>query len=302
MDISFSGVTFKNNGVLASGILGVKASSMARVASYGAGGVTTKSISKNIRAGHNTPVVQIFEQGIINAVGLSSLGIEKSNDELKYLRSITTAIIIASVFGGTAEEFRETVEELDNNSVDIIELNISCPNVANEFGTPFCCDPKTASDVVKKVRDVTKKVLLVKLSPNYPNIGSIARACEDVGADGITAINSVGPGMLVDINTFRPKLTNKSGGLSGPAILPIAIRSVYDIYKSVTIPIIGIGGITKVEDAIQMIAVGATLYGVGSGIFFNGIDIFKKINDGIDIFLKDKDMKYKDLVGIVHNI
>ncbi len=300
MEIPFSGITFKNNGILASGILGVTASGMTKVAESGAGGVTTKSISKNARKGHNTPVVQVFEHGLINAVGLSSLGIEKSNEELKSLRYKTKSVIIASVFGGTEEEFRETVEELDNDSIDMIELNISCPNVASEFGTPFASDPNMASSVVKRVRGSTKRPLLVKLSPNYPNIGGIARACEDAGADGITAINTVGPGMLVDINTFKPKLTNRTGGVSGPAILPIAIRVVYDIYKSVKIPIIGMGGVTTIEDAIQMISVGATLYGVGSGIFFNGVDIFKKINDGIELFLKEKKMGYGELIGIAH--
>ena len=237
--INFGKLTFKKNGVLASGILGVTGWSMVKVAQSGAGGITCKSISKDIRKGHNNPVIQLYKNGIINAVGLSSTGVQNTNKELKIVRDNSDAVIIASVFGGTKEEFGETIELLDKESLDAVELNISCPNVHDEFGTPFSATPRSASEVVSYVRKLTNLPLIVKLSPNFPDIGKIAKACEDCGANGITAINTVGPGMLIDINTFRPKLTNKTGGVSGPAILPIAIRAIYDIYKSVKIPIIG---------------------------------------------------------------
>ncbi|HBD94787.1 MAG: hypothetical protein A2015_09305 [Spirochaetes bacterium GWF1_31_7] len=298
--IKFAGVNFNRNGVLASGILGVTGSSMIKTAQGGAGGITCKSISKNFRKGHPTPVLQVFKHGVINAVGLSSTGVDNSNNELRNVKNNSDAVVIASVFGGTEIEFKETIEELDSSVYDIIELNISCPNVADEFGHAFANSPHSASNVMRIARSATNKPIIVKLSPNYPNIGLIAKACEDAGADGITAINTVGPGMLIDINTFQPKLTNKVGGVSGPAILPIAIRAVYDIYKAVTIPIIGMGGITEVEDAIQMIAVGAQLYGVGTGILYHGIDIFNTINTGIDEYLREKNLQYDDLVGIVH--
>lgn len=302
MEIKFGNVNFPRNGVLASGILGVTGCSMANVADNGAGGITCKSISKKERSGHPTPVVQVYEHGLLNAVGLSSTGIENSNRELKYLRENSDAVIIASVFGATPEEFKETAVMLDEQNIDIIELNISCPNVADEFGLAFSASPETASSVVKAVRSAVKKPLLVKLSPNFPNIGRIAKSCEDAGADGITAINTVGPGMLIDIHTYQPKLSNKCGGVSGPAILPIAIRCIYDIYKSVSIPILGMGGITTAEDAIQIIAAGARIYGVGTGIIIEGKDIFKKINDGIDAYLSDKKMSYDDLVGAAHKL
>ncbi|OHD22964.1 MAG: hypothetical protein A2Y34_01025 [Spirochaetes bacterium GWC1_27_15] len=298
--IKFGKIEFPQNGVLASGIIGVTGWSMAKVAKSGAGGITCKSISKNIRKGHPNPIIQVFEQGIINAVGLSSTGAENSNKELKILRQNSNSIIIASVFGGTKEEFGETVLLLDKNVVDIVELNISCPNVHSEFGLPFSSSRETSAEVVNYVRKLTNLPLLVKLSPNFPNIGLIAKACEDVGADGITAINTVGPGMLIDINTFQPKLSNKTGGVSGPAILPIAIRCIYEIYKNVKIPIIGMGGITKTEDALQIIMAGATLYGVGTGILYEGTEIFSKINTGIDQYLIDKKIDYKDLIGISH--
>ncbi|MCK4797942.1 MAG: dihydroorotate dehydrogenase [Spirochaetes bacterium] len=298
--ISFGKIKFPRNGVLGSGILGVTGWSMVKVAQSGAGGVTSKSISKNIRKGHAPPVIQVYKAGIINAVGLSSTGIDNSNKELRIAKENSDAIIIASVFGASPKEFKETIELLDNKSIDAIEINISCPNVEDEFGLPFASSAQSAANIVKILRKSTSLPLIVKLSPNFQNIGEIAKAVECQGADAITAINTVGPGMLIDINTFKPKLTNSSGGLSGPAILPIAIRCVYDIYKNVKIPIIGMGGITSVEDALQMIIAGATLYGVGSGILYEGIDIFKKINNGIEQYLNEKKMQYKDLIGLTH--
>lgn len=298
--IKFGNISFKRNGVLASGILGTTGWSMVKVAKAGAGGVTCKSISKSHRKGHPTPVVQVFEQGAINAVGLSSSGVTNSNRELKVVKDNCDAMVIASVFGGTKEEFAETVELLDTVNVDAIELNISCPNVADEFGLPFSSNPQTAAEVIKEVRTITSLPLIAKLSPNFPNIGLIAKACEDAGADGITAINTVGPGMLIDINSFKPKLSNLRGGVSGPAILPVAIRCVYDIYRSVKIPIIGMGGVTTVEDAIQIIAAGATLYGAGTGIMYEGPELFDKINSGIESYLAEKKMDYSELIGIAH--
>lgn len=298
--LEFAGIPFKRNGVLASGILGVTGTSMAQVARGGAGGITCKSISKNKRKGHPTPVVQVYKHGLINAVGLSSTGVVHSNAELHTLRTQSDAVIIASVFGGTAKEFRETVEELDSDVVDLIELNISCPNVADEFGLSFASSPATAAAVVSEVRNATNKKIIVKLSPNFPNLGLIARACQESGADGITAINTVGPGMLIDLHTYQPKLSNKVGGVSGPAILPIALRCVYEIYKNVSIPIIGMGGISSTEDALQMIAAGARLYGIGTGILYHGVTLFDTINKGIESYLAEKKLTYDEFVGIAH--
>lgn len=300
--INFGKLKFQRNGVLASGILGVTGWSMVKVASSGAGGITTKSISKNIRTGHKTPVMQAFNAGMINAVGLSSTGVENSNKEIKILRNNSDAVIIASIFGSSGFEFKETVEMLDPELIDAVELNFSCPNVEDEFGCPFASSAKVSSEITKLVRSGTKHPLLVKLSPNYQEIGKIAKACEDAGADGITAVNTFGPGMLIDINTFLPKLANKTGGVSGPAILPIALRCVFDVYKNVKIPIIGTGGVTTVEDALQMIIAGATVYGVGTGILYEGLKIFNKINYGIEKYLKEKNIKYDDLIGMVHKI
>ncbi len=298
--ILFGSIKFPRNGVLASGILGVTGWSMIKVARSGAGGITTKSILKNIRKGHPTPVVQLYKAGIINAVGLPSLSVEESNNEIKILKENSDAVIIASIAGGTPMEFKEAVESLDKSNIDAIEVNISCPNVEDEFGLPFASNPQSAANITKIVREVTNIPVIVKLSPNYTGLADIAKAVEDAGADGITAINTAGPGILFDINTYNPIISNIRGGISGPAILPIAVRCVYEIYKSVKIPIIGTGGITSFEDALQMIIAGATVYGVGSGVIYEGLEIFKKINKGINEYLDKKKMNYNDLIGIAH--
>lgn len=298
--ITFGRLQFKRNGVLASGILGVTGHSMVKAAKCGAGGVTSKSISKNVRKGHPTPVVQAFEAGLINAVGLSSTGVENSNKELEIVKQNSDAVVIASVFGSTAREFAETIEALDDANIDAYEINISCPNVEDEFGLPFASSPASTADIVKIARKATDKPLLVKLSPNFQHIGEIALAAETEGADGITAINTVGPGMLIDINTYKPKITNKRGGVSGPAILPVAIRCIYDIAAKVSIPIIGMGGIRSTEGALQMIIAGATVYGVGTGIMYEGVEVFDKVNKGIDAYLAEKKLAYEELIGIAH--
>lgn len=302
MSIKFGNTVFSKNGVLASGILGVTGYSMLKVAQSGAGGITCKSISKIERKGHPTPVVQVFQSGVINAVGLSSTGVERTMNELKTLKNNSDAVVIASIFAGTVDEFGETASLVDDKICDMIEVNISCPNVADEFGLPFASDPKLSGEITRVVKNNTKLPVIIKLSPNYPNICDVARSCENNGADGITAINTLGPGMLIDIHTYRPKLSNKKGGVSGPAIFPIALRCVYDLYKAVKIPIIGMGGLTEAEDAIQMVAAGATLYGVGTGILYKGLSIFQTINEEIDNYLAEKNMKYEELIGIAHRI
>ena len=205
--IQFGSITFPRNGVLASGILGVTGSSMSRVAKCGAGGITCKSISKERRKGHPTPVIQAYQHGLVNAVGLSSIGVEDTMEELRHVRQNTDAVIIASIFSGNIDEFGETAAAVDPNICDAIEINISCPNVSDEFGLPFCANPQLSGQIVRRVCDNTKLPVLVKLSPNFPNIGILAKTCQDNGASGITAINTVGPGMLIDIHTFRPPLS-----------------------------------------------------------------------------------------------
>lgn len=275
LETKFCGVTFKNPLVVASGVLGVTAASLRNVVRHGAGGVTTKSIWLNEHKGHPNPVMVVNEHYMLNAVGLPDAGLEKAKLEMgKYMKD-KPAPVIASIVAAKADDFAEVAASVSKLGPDIIEVNISCPNVEDELGKPFACSRVDAAMVTSIVRKMTRIPVVVKLSPNVANIVEIARACVDAGADGICAINTVGPGMMIDLETREPVLANKVGGVSGPAIKPIAIKAVYDIHKALPgTPIIGTGGVLTGEDAIEMIMAGATLVGVGTAVYYRDIACF----------------------------
>jgi dihydroorotate dehydrogenase (NAD+) catalytic subunit len=275
LETKFCGVTFKNPLVVASGVLGVTAASLRNVVKHGAGGVTTKSIWLNEHKGHPNPVMIANDHYMLNAVGLPDAGIEKAKLEMGKYMTNKPAPVIASIVAGRAADFGEIAEEVSKLKPDIIEVNISCPNVEDELGKPFACSIVDAAAVTRLVRKRTRIPVVVKLSPNVANIAEIARSCVDAGADGICAINTVGPGMMIDLETREPILANKVGGVSGPAIKPIAIKAVYDIHKALPkTPIIGTGGVLTGEDAIEMIMAGATLVGVGTAVYYRDVKCF----------------------------
>jgi len=275
LETKFCGVTFKNPLVVASGVLGVTAASLRNVVCHGAGGVTTKSIWLNEHIGHPNPVMVVNEHYMLNAVGLPDAGIEKAKLEMSKYMTNKPAPVIASIVAGRADDFAEVAAQVSKLRPDIIEVNISCPNVEDELGKPFACSRVDAAMVTSIVRKMTRIPVVVKLSPNVANIVEIARACVDAGADGICAINTVGPGMMIDLETREPVLANKVGGVSGPAIKPIAIKAVYDIHKALPgTPIIGTGGVMTGEDAIEMIMAGATLVGVGTAVYYRDVACF----------------------------
>ncbi len=279
LGVEICGRRLKNPLVLASGILGTGPELLARVARAGAGAVTTKSCGLSPRRGHPNPTVLEWGHGLINAVGLANPGAEAMAQiiaEAKKLLAPLGTILIASIFGGTVEEFAETARVISEASPDFIEVNISCPNVEEEFGRPFATDPKAAARVTEAVKSSTHIPVIVKLSPNVTDIVQIARAVEEAGADAICAINTVA-GMLIDVRAGRPVLANKIGGISGPAIKPIALRCVYEITRKVKIPVIGTGGVTTGKDALEMIMAGATAVGIGSAIYYRGIQAFSLI-------------------------
>lgn len=291
----------KNPTVLASGILGVTASSLIRVARSGAGAVTTKSIGPEKREGHRNPVIAVLDNGMLNAVGLSCPDMDEAIEELRNAVKNSNVPVIASIYGRTISEFGEVAEKVSEANPDFIEVNISCPNVEDEFGKSFGYNPETSAKVVESVRNKTKIPLIVKLTPNVFDIKTIANAVEGAGADAISAINTI-PGMLINIETGKPVLSNKTGGLSGPAIKPIAIRCVYEIYETVEIPIIGIGGIQTGRDAIEMMMAGANAVGIGTGVMNRGIGIFRDVCDEIEEFMKNNNYsKIEELVGKAHN-
>jgi dihydroorotate dehydrogenase (NAD+) catalytic subunit len=289
IETKFVNLELKSPLVLASGILGLTASSMKRVIEFGAGAVTSKSFNKDWRKGHKNPSIIPFEHGVLNAVGLSNPGLDEMIKEIRLYKEQCDAPILASIFGRTVEEFEEVTKQAVEAKPDMIEVNVSCPNVHSEFGRPFgdsCPDTARVTEIVKK--NAGSIPVSIKLGPHGPGIGILAKVCEDNGADVITAINTVGPGMLIDIDVQKPVLSNLTGGVSGPAILPVAIKSVYEVFKNVRIPIIGTGGVTKPADAIQMLLAGATAIGVGTAVYYEGIEVFRKLNAGIEKYLNEK--------------
>lgn len=300
----FLGFDFTNPLVTASGFLGVTADGMADVIRNGAGGVTTKSIHINPRKGHKNPTVLGLgkEVGMINAVGLSGEGIKNASAEyIRFKEQLPNTPLIVSIYGGTHEEFELVAREANQTVADIIEVNISCPNVEDEFGTPFALDCLQASKVTEIVKKhCPSKAIVIKLSPNAPSIARIAKSVEEAGADGICAVNTIGPGLVIDPFLRSPILHNKVGGVSGRAMKPIALKCVWDIAKAVKIPIIGTGGVETGQDAIEMIMVGATLVGVGTAIYSRGIECFGLIAQEMEAFMKaEKIGSLDEIRGII---
>jgi dihydroorotate dehydrogenase (NAD+) catalytic subunit len=289
-----------NPTVLASGFLGVNIEMLKRVVEEGAGAVTFKSIGPRVKSGHRNPTVLAYEWGVINAVGLPSPGYRDMGGELARIKEVKAPVFV-SIYGASVEEFKEVAEAVARYKPAVIELNVSCPNTKAE-GMVFGCSEKLAAEVVAAVKDVAGSVpVMPKLTPQASNISKVARACEEAGADAVAAINTVGPGMLINIEARKPVLDYKRGGISGPAIRPIAVRCVYEIYEAVNIPVLGIGGVTEGRDAIEMMQAGASVVGIGSGIYYRGIDVFSKICDEMKIWMKENGYKnVRELVGVAH--
>ena len=302
LSVNFCGIEFPNPTVLASGYLGVTGSSLVNCINNGCGGVTAKSLFMEERPGHPNPTVLTFPGGIINAVGLCGEGIREARHEFEVYKSkCPNNPLIGSVAGKNFKELVEVAEIMDSYPVDLIELNFSCPNVDDEMGRPFACDPNMTAEGVKEVRKVTKKPISVKLSPNTPLIGLIAARAEAEGADAITAVNTMGPGMLIDIHMRKPILANKVGGVGGMALKPIAVRCVYEVYKNVKIPIIATGGIINGKDAIEMMMAGGSLLGIGSALASYDMKAFDIITNKIREFMSEEGFSdVAELVGLAH--
>lgn len=283
----------KNPTVLAAGILGTDAQLLRRVCINGAAAVTTKSVSLKPRKGYENPTVIEIETGLLNAIGLANPGITKFKKELiKFKNFKLDSLLIGSCFG-EIHEFPKIAAEIEEFS-DAVELDVSCPHVDDSIAK----NPKLLRNLVKDVKSVTKKPIIVKLSPNVTDIKECAKAAVDGGCDIITAINTV-RGMKIDINFGKPVLSNKLGGYSGKGIKPIAIAKVYEISNSVDVPIIGTGGITNGEDAIEMIMAGASAVGIGSAIYYRNIEVFSKICSEIKDFMEKNNYKnIHEMIGI----
>lgn len=268
----------------------------------GAGSVVLKSITLNPREGNPIPRVAKYEYGIINSVGLKNPGLKEGKKQIdNFIKSTKTPIII-SVFATTVKDFKKLVSEMAELKPYALEINLSCPNVEGEFGQMLSNKSDSSYQVIKGVKKESGKIpLIAKLTPNVDSIAEIAKACEQSGADAIAAINTVAPSMIIDINKRKPILGMKKGGLSGPGIRPVAIAKIYEIYEAVKIPIIGMGGVEKWQDAVEMMMAGATLVGVGSAVYLHGYKIYQEIMTGMKEFLKKENIKnIEDLIGTAH--
>ncbi len=301
LSVTLAGIKLKNPLILASGIMGVSAASLSFIERQGAGAVTIKSIGPKERKGHTNPTIYAWPHGLINAVGLSNPGIEKALLEIKKAKQTLKIPLFVSCFAGTIKQFVEVAEKIVAAEPALLELNLSCPNTEDDFGKMFALSAKETAAVVRAVKKVSGKLpVFVKLTPDATDISDIAKAAEAEGADGITAVNSVS-GLIIDIYAKRPILTNKFGGVSGPAIKPIALRAVYNIYKAVKLPIIGLGGVTTGEDAIEFIMAGATAVGIGSAVYYRGAVVFKKVLAEIREFMQKEGYKsLAEIRGIAH--
>lgn len=260
-----------------------------------------KGTTKEPRFGNPTPRIAECTAGMINAVGLQNPGVDKViSEELPKLKKCFNKKVMANVSGFSVDEYAYTCERLDSQEqVGWLEVNVSCPNV-HGGGMSFGTDPKAAAQVTKAVKAVTKKPVIIKLSPNVTDIVSIAKACEDAGADGISLINTL-LGMRIDLRTKKPVIANTMGGFSGSAIFPVALRMVYQVSSAVNIPVVGMGGVSSAEDVIEMMLAGATAVEIGAA---NLVDPFicKKIAEALPAAADKYNInELKDIIGGAHN-
>lgn len=298
--VTLSGLTLDNPVIPASGTFGFGYEFADIYDINILGSISCKGTTKEPRFGNPTPRIAECTNGLINSVGLQNPGINKIiSEELPKLSQYYKKPVIANISGFSVEEYAYSCEKIDKcEQVGIIEVNISCPNVHNG-GMSFGTSAKSAFEVTKAVKAVTTKPVYMKLSPNVTDIKEIAKACEEAGADGISLINTL-LGMRIDLKTRKPVIANKMGGFSGPAIFPVALRMVYQVYDTVNIPIIGMGGVSSARDVIEMMLAGATAVQVGAA---NLVDPFacKKIVEELPIVMQHLEIEnLQDLIGGSH--
>ncbi len=294
--VKIAGLTLKNPVMPASGTFGYGEEFAPYLDLNRLGAVVTKGMSLKPKAGNNTPRICETVSGMLNAIGLQNVGVDAFVEKkMPFLQQFDTPVIV-NFFGNTQEEYGEVAARLDDvPGVDALEMNISCPNVKHG-GIVFGTDPKAAAAVIALVRKKTRKPLIVKLTPNVTDIQVTARAAEEAGADAVSLINTL-TGMAVDIRTRKPRLANTIGGLSGPAIRPVAVRMVHQVVQAVKIPVIGIGGITCAADALEFLIVGAKAIQVGTANFVEP-RVMATIIDGLEAFCQEQEIaNINDLIG-----
>lgn len=288
----------RNPTMLAAGVLGLTGFSLKRVWGAGAGAVVTKSTSLQAREGHPGPNVVQVAGGLLNAMGLPNPGIGDMLEEIKIVKK-AGATVVGSIFGEKSEDFATLAVEMEKGGIDAIELNLSCPMIREVWMLGH--DPRITKSIIEKVKgNITVPVFAKLPGTTYtPNLLNIAKSAERAGADGITLANTY-PALALDVEANEP--IHKSWGLSGPAIKPLTLRLVYDAYEVVKIPIIGCGGISSADDAIEYFLAGASAVQIGTGIMYRGLEIFSEVCEGIRSFMKEKGLKeIGDMVGLAHS-
>ena len=300
MSVTLSGLTLTNPIIPASGTFGFGYEFADLYDINVLGSLSMKGTTKAPRFGNPTPRIAEIPDGLINSVGLQNPGVEKViSEELPKLRQVYSKPVLANISGFSVDEFVECAKRFDEaQGVGILEINISCPNV-HGGGMSFGTDPKAAAAVTEAVKKAVKKPVYVKLTPNVTDITAIAKAVEAAGADGVCLINTL-LGMRIDLKRRRPVIANKMGGMSGPCLLPLALRMVYQVYEAVNIPIIGMGGVASAEDVVEMMLAGASAVEVGAA---NLVDPFacKRIIEALPETMKKYNIeKLKDIIGGAH--
>ena len=297
MKVEIAGVEFQNPVTVASGTFGSGAEYAEFVDLNRLGAVTTKGVANIPWAGNPTPRIAEVYGGMLNAIGLQNPGIDVfAKRDVPFLRKYNTKIIV-NVCGKTTEDYIDVVEKLGDVDVDMLEINISCPNV-KEGGIAFGQDPKAVEAITKAVKSHAKQPVMMKLSPNVTDITEMAKAAQAGGADALSLINTL-TGMKIDIQRQTFAVANRTGGFSGPAIKPVAVRMVYQVAQPVQIPIVGMGGISCWEDAIEFLLAGATMVSVGTANFYNP-NVTMEVVDGIEKYLLDHQISdVRELIGAV---
>ncbi|WP_432820917.1 dihydroorotate dehydrogenase [Trichloromonas sp.] len=296
--VEIAGIKLKNPVMPASGTFGYGEEYAPYLDLEQIGAIVTKGLSLNPKAGNPTPRIAETTSGMLNAIGLQNVGVDDFiKHKLPFLREVNTPVIV-NFFGNTLEEYGEVAKRLsDIPEVAGLELNISCPNV-KQGGIVFGTDPKAAAEVVSLVRKSSNKPLIVKLTPNVTDITLVARAAAEAGADALCCINTL-TGMAVDVKTRKPRLANKTGGLSGPAIRPVAVRMVHQVVQAVNIPVIGVGGIFCAMDALEFLIVGATAVQVGTANFVDPRAMLNVV-EGLEKFCIDEGISdIRELIGSI---
>ena len=296
--VKIAGIEFKNPVTVASGTFGSGMEYCEFVDLGRLGAVTTKGVANVPWMGNPTPRVAEVSSGMLNAIGLQNPGIETFvGRDIPFLRQYDTKIIV-NVCGHAPEEYVAVAERLADEDVDMLEINVSCPNV-KAGGITLGTEPKNVESITKEIKSKAKQPVIIKLSPNVTDITEIAKAAEAGGADGVSLINTI-TGMKIDINRRQFVLANKTGGMSGPAVHPVAVRMVYQVANAVNVPIIGMGGVSTYEDALELIMAGATMVAVGTANFVNP-NVTIEVIDGIEKYMRDNDIDdINELIGCVN--